>query len=63
MLSSRTGDEIPDIAARQRVRSEFIKCVRKLRWMGLEEEAKRLQIELRDIEPAISALAGPHDTD
>jgi hypothetical protein len=63
MLSSRTGDEIPDVAARQRVRSEFIKCICKLRWIGLEEEAKRLQIELRDIEPAISALAEPQDTD
>jgi hypothetical protein len=42
---------------------QYIKCIRKLRWIGLEEEAKRLQIELRGIEPAISALAGPQDTD
>jgi hypothetical protein len=63
MLSSRTGDEIPEVATPQRVRSEFIKCICRLRWIGLEEEAKRLQIELRDIAPAISALAGPHDTD
>jgi hypothetical protein len=63
MLGSRTGDEAPEVAARQRVRNEFIKCIRKLRWIGLEEEAKRLQIELRGIEPAISALPGPQDTD
>jgi len=40
-----------------------MKCICKLRWIGLEEDAKRLQIELRGIEPAISALAGPQDTD
>jgi len=63
MLSIRPRDETPDVAARQRVRSEFNKCICKLRWIGLEEEARKLQIELRDIEPAISALAGPQDTD
>lgn len=34
--------EIPDVSREQRAAAELIKRIRKLRWMGLEEEARRM---------------------
>jgi hypothetical protein len=52
----------PDMSARQQA-NEFIKLIRKLRWMGMEEEAERVETALAGISPAGSVLAAPHDTD
>ena len=52
----------PDTSARQQV-NELIKLIRKLRWMGMEEEAKRAETALGGVSPADSVLAAPHDTD
>ncbi len=45
--------------------NELIKLIRKLRWMGMEEEAKGLQQELtrRHATTADSVLATPAETD
>jgi len=51
-----------DAAARQQA-DELIKLLRKLRWMGMEEEALRTEAALRAVSPADSVLAAPHDTD
>ena len=51
-----------DAAARQKA-DELIKLLRKLRWMGMEEEALRAEAALRNVSPADSVLAAPHDTD
>ena len=48
--------------ARQQA-NELIKLIRKLRWMGMEEEAERAETALRGISPADSVLATPSDTD
>ena len=48
--------------ARQQA-NELIKLIRKLRWMGMEEEAERAETALRGISPADSVLATPADTD
>jgi hypothetical protein len=55
----------PDVLAEQRASNKLVKLIRKLRWMGMEEEAERIQIELeqRDIPPADSVLAAPRETD
>ena len=39
--------------------------IQKLRWMGMEEEAERVQTELTQcgVRPADSVLAAPHETD
>ncbi len=42
---------------------QLIKLIRKLRWMGMEEEAERVQSALRGGPPADSVVAAPHDTD
>ena len=52
----------PDISPSQRA-NELIKLIRKLRWMGMEEEAERAETALRGISPADSVLATPSDTD
>ena len=45
--------------------NETIKLIRKLRWIGMEEEAERLQRELskREDAAADSVVATPRDTD
>lgn len=55
--------EQPDVSVEQRTSSELVKLVRKLRWIGLEEEAKQLQIALCRIDSAATLLADPHGTD
>ena len=53
-----------DRSARQQA-NELISLIRKLRWMGMEEEAQRVQTELaqRAVQPADSVLAAPRETD
>jgi hypothetical protein len=44
--------------------NDLVKRIRKLRWMGMEEEAERLQAELtRRNAAADSVIATPRDTD
>jgi hypothetical protein len=44
--------------------NDLVKRIRKLRWMGMEEEAERLQAELtRRCAAADSVIATPRDTD
>jgi hypothetical protein len=52
----------PDMSARQRT-NELIKLIRKLRWIGMEEEAERAETALNGVSPADSVLASPHHTD
>ena len=55
--------EHPDVSAEERAASELIKRIRKLRWMGMDEEAQQMQVVLRRAEPGDTLLAGPWDTD
>ena len=44
--------------------NDLVKRIRKLRWMGMEEEAKRLQAELmRRSAERDSVIATPRETD
>jgi hypothetical protein len=52
----------PDVSARQQA-NELIKLIRKLRWMGMEEEAERAETALGGISPAYNVLSTPSDTD
>jgi len=54
-----------DTSARQRASNELVKLIRKLRWMGMEEEAEGLQNELeqRHATAADSVLATTPETD
>ena len=35
--------DIPDVSAEQRASNDRTKLIRKLRWIGMENEARRLQ--------------------
>jgi len=54
----------PDGSARQRA-NELIRLIRKLRWMGMEEEAKKAQAELAGcgVRATDSVLATSRETD
>jgi len=55
----------PDVSDDQRASNALIKLIRKLRWMGMDDEVERVQTTLaaRDVRPADSVIAGPIDTD
>jgi hypothetical protein len=48
-----------------RVSNDMIKLIRKLRWIGMDEEAQKLQTELtqREAGAADSVIATSHETD
>jgi hypothetical protein len=50
--------------AEERQPDRVVKLIRKLRWIGLEGEAKELQHALKGLPPHRGSLvAGPHSTD
>ncbi|MGO9446971.1 MAG: hypothetical protein ACLPXB_19660 [Thiobacillaceae bacterium] len=54
----------PDVLQERRTSNELVEQIRKLRWMGLEEEAVIVQNELNlRRETADSVVAASHDTD
>jgi hypothetical protein len=54
-----------EITAEERQSDEVVKLIRKLRWIGLESEAKELQDVLEGLPSPHrgSLVAGPHSTD
>ena len=53
-----------DAAQDENGTNELVRQIRKLRWMGLEEEAERLQRELtRRCADSDSVIATPRETD
>ena len=56
---------IPDVPAEQRRVTDLVKRIRKLRWLGMEQEAAKLQLALARVPPTERAivLGPPGDTD
>ena len=56
---------VVDVTPEQRAAREVVKLIRKLRWIGMEEEADQLQTALSGFpsDKRASLLAGPHSTD
>jgi hypothetical protein len=68
MLQHRLHQDLPprqQNSSEARVSNEMIKLIRKLRWIGMDEEAQKLQRELAAREAAAddSVVATPRDTD
>ena len=42
---------------------EVLHLIRKLRWMGMEEEADQVQLKLRDTTPAGGVITAARETD
>jgi hypothetical protein len=59
MEMPREKQKPPDVLAEQRTSNKLVKLIRKLRWMGMEEEAERVQMDLaqRDV-PPVNVVAG-----
>jgi hypothetical protein len=59
------GQKPSDSLAEQRASNELVKLIRKLRWMGMEEEAKKAENELiRCNKPAADCvIARSRETD
>jgi len=59
----------PEFSEQERASIVLLKRIRKLRWMGMQEEAEEMQLALktqlalRPIELAETLLAGPPETD
>jgi len=55
----------PDGPTEQGASDELVKLIRKLRWMGMEEEAKKLQnhLALCGVPAADSVVEAPRETD
>ena len=54
---------LPDVSAEQRASSDLVKRIRKLYWMGRDDEALQLQHLLRSVSPTDIMAADPADTD
>jgi hypothetical protein len=55
--------EHPDVSAEEHAAHDLIQRILKLRWMGMEDEAMQMQLVLRRVEPGVTVMAGPYDTD
>jgi hypothetical protein len=55
--------ERPDVPAGERASHDIIMRILKLRWMGLDDEAERIETKLRQVDPACTLLVDPPDTD
>ena len=55
----------PDVLSEEKVSADVIKRIRKLRWIGMEDEARRVQMDLRScgISPVDMVVVEPVDTD
>jgi hypothetical protein len=56
-------EAIPEVPLDQQVSDALLKQARKLRWMGLEDEANRTQRSLQKSALAGSVLTAPRETD
>jgi hypothetical protein len=63
MESPGTRSKPSDVQEEQQTSAEIVRLIRKLRWLGMDEEAKRLQIKLRRERSVGSVLAAPRDSD
>lgn len=64
MALTREQPKHHDVAERESRANDLVKRIRKLRWMGMEDEAERLQSELtRWCADSDSVIATPRETD
>jgi hypothetical protein len=65
VTASTDKDGLLDVAPDQRRVADLVKRIRKLRWIGLEQEAAKLQLALARLPPSERAIvsASPGDTD
>jgi hypothetical protein len=57
------GRKITTAQDHQRSSVEVLHLIRKLRWIGMEEEAKRVEMQLRETTLAGGVITATHETD
>ena len=57
------GYAAPALSADEQVACDLVKRIRKLRWMGMQQEAEQLQMALRRVPHADCVIVVPRDTD
>jgi len=63
-LQSRfSGRELPDVSPLERKINVLTTRIRKLQWMGLENEAAKLSFALSHLDPHAISVSFPVDTD
>jgi hypothetical protein len=64
MAISTDREVLLDVAPEQRRVADLVKRIRKLRWIGMEQEAAKLQLALSCFPPNERAMVlAPRDTD
>ena len=58
-------DKIADVSSTERTASDLVRMLRKLRWMGMENEPEWMEVRsaLNRLVPGDSVLGAPCDTD
>jgi len=57
------GRKISVVQDYQRPSVEDLHLIRKLRWIGMEEEAERVEMQLRETTLAGGVITAAHETD
>jgi hypothetical protein len=57
------GRRVPSERKHSRPSGDVVQLIRKLRWIGMEEEADQVQRELRHTSPTGGVLTAPRETD
>jgi hypothetical protein len=63
MRETLRQQKLPDVSADQRISNDLVKRVRKLRWIGMDDEARRVEQKLCHLRPTDSVLAEPSGSD
>lgn len=63
MATHRNRENRPDVPAELRASDDVIKKIRKLRWIGMEDEALALELASRRSTSTSPLLTGRLDTD
>ncbi|HUJ04255.1 MAG TPA: hypothetical protein VLW75_11495 [Rhizomicrobium sp.] len=53
----------PRISPEERRARELVKKIRKLKWIGMHDEAQRLETDLCRLDSGLVVLSGPAETD
>jgi hypothetical protein len=62
-MTLHAEESVPDVTTEQRTSNEYVKLVRKLRWMGMETEAKQVELAMCRLPAADTVLSTPNETD
>jgi hypothetical protein len=64
-MENTVESELPEGSTQDRPPNELVQLIRKLRWMGMEDEAKIMQEQLAACHPppGDNVIGGPRDTD